>query len=96
MKIKKRMISMARISYPSALREGDRLAITAPSSGVEDHLHPLLAKSKVNLERLGFVIVEGNTIWTNDKCVSSSIETRVRELESYLQDDSIQAIIPSF
>lgn len=85
---------MARISYPSPLRKGDRLAITAPSSGVEDHLHPLLAKSKVNVERLGFVIVEGNTIWTNDKCVSSSLEMRVRELESYLLDDTIQAIIP--
>jgi muramoyltetrapeptide carboxypeptidase len=38
---------MARIKYPSALRKGDRLAITAPSSGVEAHLHPLLLDDSI-------------------------------------------------
>lgn len=37
---------------------------------------------------------EGATIWTNDKCISSSKEVRAAELVHFLQDDKINAIIP--
>ncbi|WP_256760445.1 S66 peptidase family protein [Cohnella sp. WQ 127256] len=85
---------MRKIIYPEPLQQGDTIAITAPSSGLESDLHHLLTRSKANLEKLGFTIVEGETIWTNDKCVSTSKEARVRELESYLLDDRVKAIIP--
>ncbi|WP_373231034.1 S66 peptidase family protein [Cohnella sp.] len=85
---------MEKIIYPAALSKGDYIAVTAPSSGVEEGLHNLLMKSKVNLEKLGFTIIEGHTIWTNDKCVSASKEARVDELERYLVEDNIKAVVP--
>jgi len=85
---------MKNIVYPEPLRRGDCIAITAPSSGVEQELHHLLVNSKKNLESLGFIVIEGEIIWSNDKCVSSSKEARVRELEDFLMNDKVKAVIP--
>jgi muramoyltetrapeptide carboxypeptidase len=82
------------IIYPRPLRKGSRIAVTAPSSGVEEHLHFLLHKAKQQVESHGFEVVEGETIWTEDKCVSSPKEKRVNELMRFLLDDTVDAIIP--
>ncbi len=80
--------------YPEPLKKGDLIAITASSSGVEKHLHPLLKKSKSYIEKLGYTVIEGETIWTNDKCVSNKKEKRAEELQNFLLDDKVKAIIP--
>jgi muramoyltetrapeptide carboxypeptidase len=83
-----------KIIYPQALTRGNTIAVTAPSSGVENHLHHLLDLSRTNIQKLGFNVIEGETIWSNDKCVSASKEIRAIEIMNFLQDDNVNAIIP--
>jgi muramoyltetrapeptide carboxypeptidase LdcA involved in peptidoglycan recycling len=40
-----------KIIYPQALTSGHTIAITAPSSGVEDHLHYLLNLARTNIQK---------------------------------------------
>jgi muramoyltetrapeptide carboxypeptidase len=82
------------IIYPKPLKKGDRIAVTAPSSGVEEHLHILLHQARENVTRAGFTVVEGETIWTENKAASAPKEKRAQELMNFLCDDSISAIIP--
>ncbi|GIP39447.1 LD-carboxypeptidase [Paenibacillus sp. J31TS4] len=82
------------IRYPQPLKRGDRLAVTAPSSGVDHTLHPLLDEAKSRMEGLGFAVVEGEALRSNVKCVSASKETRAEELQRLLTDDEIRAVIP--
>ncbi|MBV6714091.1 S66 family peptidase [Paenibacillus chitinolyticus] len=83
-----------RIVYPQPLKKGGRIAVTAPSSGVEEPLHHLLKASKEALEHSGYRVLEGQTIRTNDKCVSTGKEERAHELQSFLLDDTVAAVIP--
>lgn len=83
-----------KIIYPQALTRGSTIAITAPSSGVENHLHHLLELARTTIQNLGFNVIEGKTIWSNDKCVSASKEKRANELMNFLQNDNVNAIIP--
>lgn len=57
-------------------------------------MHHLLIRSKAALENQGYHIVEGSTLWTNDKCVSASPEVRASELEQFLLDNRVHAVIP--
>lgn len=83
-----------KIIYPKPLVSGDTIAVTAPSSGVEEHLHPRLYRSRQYVEQLGYRVIEGETLWTNDKCVSSSKEKRAHELVSFLENPDIHCILP--
>lgn len=85
---------MTSIRYPQPLKKGDHVAITAPSSGVERELHHLLHKAKEQVERAGYTVREGKSIWTNHKVVSCEKEQRAQELMDFLLDDTIQAISP--
>ncbi|MBB6674016.1 S66 family peptidase [Cohnella nanjingensis] len=85
---------MSRIQYPAPLRAGDTIGVTAPSSGVEPHLHDVLARSKAKVERLGFQVVYGDTVWQNGKCVSASAARRAAELQQFLLHAGTQAVIP--
>nr|WP_221626915.1 S66 peptidase family protein [Cohnella lubricantis] len=76
------------------MRLGDKIAVTAPSSGTGPEQHDMLRQAKRSLESMGFQVAEGRTIWTNEKCVSAPRETRARELEAFLADDEVKAIIP--
>jgi muramoyltetrapeptide carboxypeptidase LdcA involved in peptidoglycan recycling len=82
------------IIYPKPLRRGDTIAVTAPSSGVEPHLHHLLDRAREMVESLGYNVTEGGTIWTNDKCVSAPAAVRAQELQRFMLDPGITAIIP--
>lgn len=83
-----------QIQYPKALQPGDCIGITAPSSGVEPSLHPLLHEARHSMERAGFRVIEGDTIWTNNKCVSAPRTQRANELQQFLMREDIHAIIP--
>ncbi|WP_245688408.1 LD-carboxypeptidase [Vibrio sonorensis] len=85
---------MSRIMYPSPLTKGDKIAITAPSSGVPTKVHERLDKVLNFLRLQGFEVVEGNCLRENHQHVSASAEKRAEELMSFLTDDSISAVMP--
>lgn len=82
------------IRYPKRLQFEDKIAVCAPSSGVERELHLYLTKARENVEQLGFKVVEGDTLWTNNQCVSAPKEIRAQELQQFLLDETVRAIIP--
>ncbi len=84
----------AQFTFPAPLQPGDRIALTAPSSGVRTDLHSLVHKMHDYLTKLGYETVIGDSMWTNYKCVSLPRAERAAELERYLLDETIKAIIP--
>ncbi|WP_067935402.1 S66 family peptidase [Alicyclobacillus kakegawensis] len=85
---------MNSIRYPKPLKKGDRVGVCAPSSGVQESMHQIINQSRMMLEKRGYIVAEGETIWTNEKLVSAPAATRTAELMSLFQDESIRAIIP--
>lgn len=53
---------MRMIQYPELKQQ--HVGITAPSSGVDEPLHPLLHQAIARLETLGFATTLGETAWT--------------------------------
>lgn len=84
----------SQIVYPAPLQSGDLIAIIAPSSGLEPEIHHLIHRSTAYLHQLGYQTRVGKSVWTNDKCVSLPKKERAAELEQFLLDDTIKAIIP--
>ncbi|KGX84446.1 S66 family peptidase [Pontibacillus marinus] len=82
------------IKYPKPLQEGDTIAVTAPSSGVEEELHWLLHQAKKHAEEMSFNIVIGDTVWTERKARSTSKEERAEELMNFLLDDQVDVVMP--
>lgn len=85
---------MRNVYYPSNLRYGSKIAISAPSSGVNKDLHPYLEKAIDNVEQRGYETVIGQSVWSNHKCVSVTKEYRAKELNRFLTDESISVIFP--
>lgn len=83
-----------KIKYPLALKPNDCIGVTAPSSGVESSLHILLEEAKLQVEKNGFKVLIGETVLTQHKGRSASIEKRVAELMNFFQSDCINAIMP--
>ena len=82
--------------YPAPLKPGCKIAITAPSSGVEDTLRPRLAHVLQSLERKGFEVVEGDCLYGNQGYVSASAKSRAAAFMQFALDPNIAAIIPPF
>lgn len=82
------------IQFPPALQPGDKVAVTAPSSGVPTQLHHLVHDMRDYLTSLGYEPVIGTSVWTDDKCVSIPKKERAAELQQFLLDPQIKAIIP--
>ncbi|MFZ9036000.1 MAG: S66 family peptidase [Francisellaceae bacterium] len=82
------------IRFPKALEKGDRIAVTAPSSGVEQKWHRRLDYVLQYWRDLGFEIIEGVCLRGNHKHVSASAKDRAAELMHFLTDSDISAIIP--
>jgi muramoyltetrapeptide carboxypeptidase len=81
------------IKYPY-LEKGATIGVTAPSSGVRVELHDMIRLSFQRLEKKGFNIVCGETVWTQEKAKSSSAKKRANEFNEMMQDENIQLIIP--
>ncbi|RYP88924.1 LD-carboxypeptidase [Nocardioides guangzhouensis] len=79
--------------YPSALRPGDRIGVTAPSSGVETHLLPRFEACLDALRAQGFDVVTGRVL-DGASHVSASKEERATELMSMLTDPEVRAVFP--
>ncbi|MFD1205791.1 MULTISPECIES: S66 peptidase family protein [Sporosarcina] len=82
------------IRYPLPLQTGQTIGVTAPSSGVEPELHELINQAKKQLERRGYNVRIGDTVWTQQKAASAPKEVRAKELMAMFKDPAIQAIIP--
>ena len=80
------------IQYPELRQQ--HVGITAPSSGVDEPLHPLLHQAVARMQTLGFKTTVGETAWTQYKAKSADKHTRAKELNAMLQDNSIDLIFP--
>ena len=81
------------IKYPF-LPKGATIGVTAPSSGVPPELHDLVKHSCQKLEKKGYKVVCGETVWSQHKAKSSPANQRADEFNKMIQDEDIDAIIP--
>ena len=80
--------------YPAPLHRGARIAITAPSSGVEAPLHARLDLCIAHLRAQGFVVEEGRCLRAQQRDASAPADERAAELMHFLLRQDIDAIIP--
>ncbi|MFD2612980.1 S66 family peptidase [Paenibacillus gansuensis] len=85
---------MKRITYPNPLKPGHTIGITAPSSGVRPELHGVLDEAVQAVRSLGYNVAEGQALRISDKCVSAPKESRALELQRFMADPSVDAVIP--
>jgi len=83
-----------KIRYPSPLQKGDKIAITAPSSGLTPAQYPRLDLVLKNLRDQGFEVVEGKCLRKKHKHVSGPKEERAAELVRFWNDPSVKTIMP--
>ncbi|WP_080849185.1 S66 family peptidase [Cytobacillus gottheilii] len=81
------------ITYPEFHKNG-RICITAPSSGVPESMHQLLRQAIQKMQNKGYAIQAGETSWTQKKAKSAEAKKRAHELNTMLNDPSIQLIFP--
>lgn len=81
------------IRYPS-LKEGTTIGVTAPSSGVKEPLHDIVKQAVDRLKDKGYLVVCGETVWTQNKARSAPATTRAAELNELLQNEEIGLIFP--
>lgn len=82
------------IRFPKPLKPGNKIALTAFSSGVDAHLEPRLDRIIQDFKNKGFEIIEGNCLRGNTKHVSAPKEVRAMEFMDFLLDDNIDAVVP--
>ena len=81
------------VAVPRPLRPGDRIGVTAPSSGVQPALRPRLDAAVRSLERRGYEVVLGACLGTPSH-VSAPAAARADELMAMLVDPDIAAVVP--
>ncbi len=81
------------IRYPAPLRPGDRIGVTAPSSGVADDLWPRVELTRDFLRSMGFEVEIGECMHTPTH-TSGPKEQRAAELMTMLTDPAIRAVVP--
>lgn len=81
------------IRYPRPLRPGDRVGVTAPSSGVPDALRSRLDVARRVVEGGGYEVVLGECL-DGGGHVSAPAPERARELAALLTDPAVRAVVP--
>jgi muramoyltetrapeptide carboxypeptidase LdcA involved in peptidoglycan recycling len=81
------------IRFPRPLRPGDRIGVTAPSSGVQKPLLPRLDRAVQFVRDHGYEVVVGECIGTPTH-VSAPVAERAAELTAMLTDPEIRAVVP--
>lgn len=79
--------------YP-VLKTGATIAVTAPSSGVQSELHNMFKRAYARMEEMGFHVMCGDTVWTQNKAKSSPAKVRADEFNKMVQNNNIDIIIP--
>lgn len=88
------MSSLWGITYPRPLNKGDRIAVTAPSSGLGPEHYPRLELVIQHLRNQGYQVVEGQCLRSRVKHVSGPKHERAQDFMTLWEDDSIAAIMP--
>jgi muramoyltetrapeptide carboxypeptidase LdcA involved in peptidoglycan recycling len=81
------------IRYPAPLEPGDTIAVTSPSSGVEDRHHARLDVAIGGLRAEGFTVIVGDCM-DGTRHVSAPASDRARELTRFLTEPAVRAVIP--
>jgi muramoyltetrapeptide carboxypeptidase len=79
--------------FPKPLRPGDRIGVTAPSSGVAHDVRPRLDHAVGWLRRRGFEVEVGVCL-SGAGVTSAPVEERAAELTRMLIDPAIRAVVP--
>jgi muramoyltetrapeptide carboxypeptidase len=79
--------------FPAPLRPGDRIGVTAPSSGVGPDLQPRLDAAVGYLRRRGYDVVVGECM-SAEGVTSAPKDARAAELTAMLTDPTIAAVVP--
>jgi muramoyltetrapeptide carboxypeptidase len=79
--------------FPRPLGPGDRIGVTAPSSGVQESMKTRLDVAVRALEGRGYDVVLGECLGT-PSVVSAPKEQRAAELTAMLTDPAIRAVVP--
>lgn len=86
-------MTLPRLHFPRPLRPGDRIGVTAPSSGIAPSYRPRLEAAVRSLEERGLEVVLGDCLGA-DGVVSAPKEQRAAELTAMLADPAIRAVVP--
>ncbi|MCD4524416.1 S66 peptidase family protein [Nocardioides sp. cx-173] len=79
--------------FPRPLAPGDRIGVTAPSSGVGADLRPRLDVAVDHLRRRGYEVVVGECM-SGEGITSAPKDARAAELTAMLSDPTIAAVVP--
>jgi muramoyltetrapeptide carboxypeptidase len=80
--------------FPPALRPGDRIGLTAPSSGVNRLCHARLDLVIGHLRQLGFDVIEGSCLRDEHLEASADAPLRAAELMDFLTRPDLSAVLP--
>ena len=86
-------MSLPTMRFPRPLRPGDRIGVTAPSSGVQPSYRPRLDAAARSLADRGYEVVLGDCLGA-EGVVSAPKEQRAAELTAMLADPMIRAVVP--
>ncbi len=81
------------VRFPAPLKTGDRIGVTAPSTGVDHAIQPRLDVAIAAVEDHGFEVVVGDCM-EGTTVVSAPVIDRAAELQTMLVDPAIRAIVP--
>jgi muramoyltetrapeptide carboxypeptidase LdcA involved in peptidoglycan recycling len=81
------------VQFPAPLKPGDRVGVTAPSSGVPDVLRARLDVAIKAVEARGYRVVVGECM-DGSGHVSAPAAQRAAELTAMLTDPTIRAVVP--
>ena len=81
------------VRFPAPLNPGDRIAVTSPSSGVDDSLRGRLDFAVATVRSRGYDVVVGRCM-DGATHVSAPAAERAAELTAFLTDPEIRAVVP--
>ncbi|MED2941241.1 LD-carboxypeptidase [Bacillus swezeyi] len=81
------------IRYPF-LKERATIGVTAPSSGMPHELHELLKAACERMEKMGFSVICGDTVWSQNKAKSAPAKKRAEEFNRMMRCEDIDFIFP--
>jgi muramoyltetrapeptide carboxypeptidase len=87
-------MSWEKITYPSPLKKGSVIGITAPSSGVSGSFEARLNLVIRHLKDRGFEVKEGKCLRSDFKSVSAPAQERAADFIKLWNDPSVDAIVP--
>ncbi|QWU15918.1 Muramoyltetrapeptide carboxypeptidase LdcA (peptidoglycan recycling) [Paenibacillus sophorae] len=82
------------IRYPAPLLPGGVIAVTAPSSGIRPEHICLFEQAAEHAQELGFIVQEGAVLRSQVKLALAPAAERAAELQAFLLDDAVDAVMP--